>query len=124
MIPEGIVKSESKSPVPSRIRGARKMAMKFIRTSVNPVAQRKLQLENVGWLAANNNVSIPPESSKELAALNSSFNEQSASYSREWPELLRYGQKNPQLGRTLEDLINGYLDVNEAVKMITTPHTK
>jgi len=102
----------------------RKMAMKFIRTSVNPVAQRKLQLDNIGWLAANKNVSIPPESSKELAALNSSFNEQSASYSREWPELLRYGQKNPQLGRTLEDLINGYLDVNEAVKMITTPHTK
>ena len=102
----------------------RKMAMKFIRTSVNPVAQRKLQLDNIGWLAANKHVSIPPESSKELAALNSSFNEQSASYSREWPELLRYGQKNPQLGRTLEDLINGYLDVNEAVKMITTPHTK
>ena len=102
----------------------RRMAMKFIRTSVNPVAQRKLQLDNIGWLAANKNVSIPPESSKELAALNSSFNEQSASYSREWPELLRYGQKNPQLGRTLEDLINGYLDVNEAVKMITTPHTK
>ena len=56
-----------------------KMAMKFIRTSINPVAQRKLQLDNIGWLAANKNVSIPPESSKELAALNSSFNEQSAS---------------------------------------------
>ena len=101
-----------------------KMAMKFIRTSINPVAQRKLQLDNIGWLAANKNVSIPPESSKELAALNSSFNEQSASYSKEWPGLLRYGQKNPQLGRTLEDLINGYLDVNDAVKMISKPQTE
>ena len=90
----------------------------------NPVAQRKLQLDNIGWLAANKNVSIPPESSKELAALNSSFNEQSASYSKEWPGLLRYGHKNPQLGRTLEDLINGYLDVNDAVKMISKPQTE
>ena len=102
----------------------RRMAMKFIRTNVNPIAQRKLQLENVGWLAANNNVSIPPESSKELAALNSSFNEQNKSYFKEWPGLISYGYKSPQFHRALENLINGYLNANEALEMITKPHTE
>ena len=98
--------------------------MKFIRTNVNPIAQRKLQLENVGWLATNNNVSIPPESSKELAALNSSFNEQNNSYFKEWPGSISYGEKSPQFHRALENLINGYLNANEALEMITKPHTE
>ena len=102
----------------------RRMALKFIRTNVNTIAQRKFQFENIGLLAANKNVSIPPESSKEFATLNNSFNEQSNFYSRELAGLINYAQKTPQLERVLEDLINGYLDVNEAVKMITTPHTK
>ena len=102
----------------------RRMAMKFIRTSVNPIAQRKLQLDGIGLLAANKNVFIPPESSRELAALNNSFNKQSASYSNELPGLKNYFQKNPQLGGTLEDLINGYLDVSEALQMITTTQTE
>ena len=102
----------------------RRMAMKFIRTNVNPIAQRKLQLDGIGLLAANKNVFIPPESSRELAALNNSFNKQSDSYSNELPGLKNYFQKNPQLGGTLEDLINGYLDVSEALQMITTTQTE
>ena len=102
----------------------RAMAMKFIQTDVNKVAQRKLQLDNVGFLAANKNVSVPPESSRTLAALNTSFNDQRQSYRKDQDGLKLYAQKFPQLNRTLEDLINGYLDVNEAVKLITTPQTK
>ena len=102
----------------------RKMAMKFIKTDVNDIAQRKIQLDDIGFLAANKNVSIPPESSRKLAALNASFNEQSQSYAKELPGLERYGKQNPQLGRTLRDLINGYLDVNEALTMITKPRTE
>ena len=98
-----------------------KMEMKFIKTDVNDIAQRKIQLDDIGVLAANKNVSIPPESSRKLAALNASFNEQSQSYAKEWPGLERYGKQNPHLGRTLVDLINGYLDVNEALTMITKP---
>lgn len=102
----------------------RAMAMKFIKTDVNNIAQRKLQLDNVGYLAANKNVSIPPGSSRMLAALHTSFNEQRKSYQEELPGLRLYSEKNPQLDRTLEDLINGYLDVNEALKTITTQQTK
>jgi len=102
----------------------RAMAMKFIQTDVNEIAQRKLQLDNVGYLAANKNVSVPPESSRTLAALNTSFNKQRKSYQKNQDGLKLYGQKFPQLNRTLEDLINGYLDVNEALKLITTPQTK
>lgn len=102
----------------------RAMAMKFIQTDVNEIAQRKLQLDNVGYLAANKNVSVPPESSRTLAALNTSFNEQRKSYQKNQDGLKLYEQKFPQLNKTLEDLINGYLDVNEALKLITTPHTK
>ena len=102
----------------------RAMAMKFIQTDVNEIAQRKLQLDNVGYLAANKNVSVPPESSRTLAALNTSFNEQRKSYQKNQNGLKLYEQKFPQLNKTLEDLINGYLDVNEALKLITTPHTK
>lgn len=102
----------------------RSMAMKFIKTDVNDIAQRKIQLDDVGYLAANKNVSIPPESSKRLAALHTSFNEQSKSYLDQWPGLERLGRNNPQLGRTLGDLINGYLGVNEALTMITTPQSE
>ena len=97
------------------------MAMKFIKTDVNDIAQRKIQLDDIGILAANKNVSIPPESSRKLAAVNASFNEQSQSYANELPGLDRYGKQNPHLGRTLGDLINGYLNVNEALTMITKP---
>ena len=41
----------------------RKMATQFIKTVVNTVAQKKVQLDDTGFLAANQNVSIPPESS-------------------------------------------------------------
>ena len=102
----------------------RAMAMKFIQTDVNEIAQRKLQLDNVGYLAANKNVSVPPESSRTLAALNTSFNNQRKSYQKNQDGLKLYAQKFPQLNRAIEDLINGYLDVNEALKLITTPQTK
>ena len=105
-------------------RTQRAMAMKFIKTAVNNIAQRKLQLDDVGLLAANKKVSIPPESSRRLSALNISFNEQSESYAEEQPGLERYARQNPQFGRALGDLIDGYLNVNEAFKLITTPQTK
>ena len=98
----------------------RTMAMKFIKTNVNDIAERKIQLDDIGYLAANKNVSIPPESSKKLATLNISFNEQSKSYLEEWPGLEQYFKQNPQLGKTIGDLIDGYLGVNEALKTITT----
>ena len=102
----------------------RKMAMKFIKTAVNNIAQRKIQLDDVGFLAANKNVAIPPESSRRLSALNISFNEQSKSYSEEQPGLERYVSQNPQFARALGDLIDGYLNVNEAFRLITTPQTE
>ena len=98
--------------------------MKFIKTDVNNVAQRKIQLDDIGFLAANKNVSILPESSRKLASLHTSFNEQSQSYTKEYPSLVRYGKQNPHLGRTLGDLINGYLDVNEALTIITKPQAE
>lgn len=113
----------------------RKMAMKFIKTDVNNIAQRKLQLDDVGFLAANKNTSIRPESSKILTALNTSFNVQNKHYKDAWPgieqwllpeekdfnkRLEHYGQ----LGRTFRDLANGYLSTKEALTAITTTPTK
>ena len=64
----------------------REMARKFIQANVNAIAQRKLELDDEdGLLAANRNVSIPPESSRRLAALYTSFYEQRQNYSKEWP---------------------------------------
>ena len=105
-------------------RTQRAMAMKFIKTAVNNIAQRRIQLDDVGYLAANKNVSIPPESSRRLSALNISFNEQSESYAEEQPGLERYVSQNPQFGRALGNLIDGYLNVSEALKLITTPQKK
>ena len=101
----------------------RKMATKFIKTAVNTIAQRKIQLDYLGYLAANKNVSIPPKSSKKLEALNTSFNKQSNYYLKEIPGIDRYVERYPQLGSTLRDLINGYLDVDETLKIITTTQT-
>ena len=112
----------------------RKTALKLIKTNVNTIAQRKLQLDDIGFLAVNQNVSIPPESSKKLAALNTSFNEQSNVYSKEWPGVLRwffpekrnsknYLKQYKQLSSTLTELTDGYLDVDEALKVITTTKT-
>ena len=102
----------------------RRMAMKFIRTDVNNIAQRKLQLDNIGYLAANKNVSVPPESSRILSVLNTSFNEQSKSYQEERTGLSQYLRQTPQLDRTIKDLINGYLDTDEVLRKITTPQTE
>ncbi len=102
----------------------REMAMKFIKTDVNNIAQRKFQLNNIGLLAANKNVSIPPESSKALTAIDTAFNDQRQSYQKDQEGLRLYEQKFPQLNRTLEDLINGYLNVNEALKIITIQQTE
>ena len=99
------------------------MAMKFIMANVNTIAQRKLQLDNTGFLAVNQNVSIDPKSSRWLDALNTSFNEQSKSHLKELPGLRRYFEQNPQAGRTLADLIDGSLNVDEALKILTTPQT-
>ena len=112
----------------------RDMAMKFIMANVNTIAQRKLELDNKGLLAANQNVSIPAESSKILTALNTSFHEQRKNYAKEWPGIIRWflpesenleqrGQRYGQLRRTLTDFTNGYIDNTEALKIITTPQT-
>ena len=109
----------------------REMAMKFIKTNVNTIAQRKLQLDDVGFLAANQNVSIPPQSSKKLAAINTSFNDQSNLYSKEWPGVVRWllpeeddleksMQRYSELSSALTELTDGYLSINEAIKKITT----
>ena len=100
------------------------MAMKFIKTDVNNISQRKLLLDNIGYLAANKNITIPTESSRTLAALNTSFNDQHKSYTKEWNGLILYAEKHPELDKTFEDLINGYLDVDEALIQLTTPQTK
>ena len=112
----------------------RRMALKFIKTNVNTIAQRKLQLSNTGFLAANQNVSIPSKSSKELNALNTALNEQNKFYSKEWPGIFRWllgSEKNPQnsalrykqLTSALSELTDGYLSVNEAFKIITSTTT-
>ena len=112
----------------------REMAMKFIKANVNAIAQRKLELDNTGFLAANQNVFIPAESSKILTALNTSFHEQRKNYAKEWPGIIRWflpesenleqrGQRYGQLRRTLTDFTNGYIDNTEALKIITTPQT-
>lgn len=102
----------------------REMAMKLIKASVNDIAQRKIELDDRGLLAANKNVSVPSQSSKTLAALNTSFYEQSKTYQDEQNGLRLYSQKFPPLYKTLKDLINGYLNVEEALKIITTPQTE
>ena len=112
----------------------RDMAMKFIMANVNTIAQRKLELDNTGFLAANQNVFIPAESSKILTALNTSFHEQRKNYAKEWPGIIRWflpesenleqrGQSYGQLRRTLTDFTNGYIDIDEAVKIITNNQT-
>ena len=112
----------------------RDMAMKFIMANVNTIAQRKLELDNTGFLAANQNVFIPAESSKILNALNTSFHEQRKNYAKEWPGIIRWflpesenleqrGQSYGQLRRTLTDFTNGYIDIDEAVKIITNNQT-
>ena len=112
----------------------RDMAMKFIMANVNTIAQRKLELDNTGFLAANQNVFIPAESSKILTALNTSFHEQRKNYAKKWPGILRwfepekrssknFGKRYLQLRRTLTDFTNGYIDNTEALKIITTPQT-
>ena len=109
----------------------RKMALKFIKTIMNTIAQRKLQLDDTGLLAANQNVSIPPESSRKLAAIDTSFNKQNKHYSKEWPGVKRWllpeendlqksWERYLQLKSTLTELTDGYLDINEAIKIVTT----
>ena len=107
----------------------REMALKFIKTTVNTVSQRKLQLGESGLLAANQNVSIPPQSSKLLSALENSLNEGYYHYAKEWPGIFRWwfqGQDSEeainryrQLSITFTEFTNGYLDINEAADILT-----
>ena len=112
----------------------RTLALKFIEANVNTVAQRKIQLGDLGLLAANKDVSILPENSKTLAAINKSFNEQAIVYTREMPGIMRWlgldpqgskddGKRFMQISFALRDLTNGYLSVEEAFKTITTTPT-
>ena len=112
----------------------RRMALKYIKTTVNTIAQRKLQLGDTGFLAANQSVSIPPESSKKLNALNTALTEQHNYYSKEWPGVYRWlglRKKDTQslvkryqkLSSAFSELTNGYLNVDEAYKIITSTIT-
>lgn len=101
----------------------RTMALKFIISNVNVIAQRKIQLDDLGLLAANQNVSIPPEISKIQSAINTSYNEQSQSYSKEEAGLQSYGERYGDPSKTIADVIDGSLDVDEALKILTTPQT-
>ena len=105
----------------------RETALKFIKTTVNTVSQRKLQLSETGLLAANQNVSIPPQSSNQLNALETSFNEQNYYYEKEWPGVVRWfeekdAEESPsrysQLSSTFAEFTNGYLGINETMKIL------
>ena len=109
----------------------RTLALNFIQANVNTVAQRKIQLGDLGLLAANKDVSILPENSKTLAAINTSFNEQASVYTRGMPGIMRWLGLDPQgskdewkrfmqISFALRDLTNGSLSVEEAFKTITT----
>ena len=110
----------------------RESALKFIKTNVNTIAQRKFQLSDQGFFAVNINVSIPPNSSQKINALNTAFNEQNRSYLNTWDGVLlwlgfRRGQAEQennairylQLQKALTELTNGYLNINETTKIIT-----
>ena len=112
----------------------RTMALKFIKTNINTIAQRKIQLDDQGLLAANQNVSIPPESSKNLTAINTSFNEQAGTYTKEWQGIMgwlapeatdskNYLKRYFQISNALRDLTNGYLSTEEAFEIITNTPT-
>jgi len=101
----------------------RTTALKFIKSNVNIVAQRKIQLDDLGFLAANQNVSISPEISKIQSAINTSYNKQWQSYSKEEPGLQSYFERYGNPSKTIADLIDGSLDVDEALKILTTPQT-
>jgi len=104
----------------------REMALKFIKSSVNTISQRKLQFGDSGLLAANQNVSIPPKSSSKLKTLNYSFKEQFSPYFNEWPGLIRWlspESRSKPLSRTFTEFTNGYLSVNETMKIVTSLKT-
>jgi len=101
----------------------RAMALKFIKSNVNTTAQRKIQLDDLGYLAANQTVSIPPENSQIQTAINISYNEQSQSYLKERSGVLSYAERYGDPSRTLSDFIDGTLDVDEAMEILTTPQT-
>ena len=101
----------------------RTMALKFIRSNVNTIAQRKIQLDDLGFLATNQNVSILPKNSQIQSAINTSYNEQRQSYSKEELGIKSYGERYGDQSKTLADLIDGSLDVDEALKILTTPET-
>ena len=91
---------------------------------------RKLQLRESGFLAANQNVAIPPQSSKQNNALDTSYNEQNNHYEKDWHGIYRWlfpqekTSKNSlsrywQLSRTFREFTNGYLGINETMKILT-----
>jgi hypothetical protein len=67
-------------------------------------------------------------------AINTSFHEQRQNYSKEWSGILKWlipeaensknrGKRYAQLSRTLTDFTNGYIDIDEAVNIITNNRT-
>ncbi|WP_170953472.1 ABC transporter substrate-binding protein [Synechococcus sp. UW179A] len=136
-LPNGM-KSKASPPISTIVfalgrnssKSQRKMALKFIKSSVNTISQRKLQLRESGLLAANQNVAIPPQSSKQNNALDTSYNEQNNHYEKDWHGIYRWlfpqekTSKNSlsrywQLSRTFREFTNGYLGINEAMKILT-----
>ena len=99
------------------------MATQFIKTVVNTVAQKNIQLDDTGFLAANQNVLVQPKSSKIQSAINTSYNEQHHSYSKEEAGVQSYTERFGDQSKTLAYLLDGSLDVDEALKILTTPQT-
>ena len=102
----------------------RKLALKYIKTLVNTIAQRKLELDDEeGLIAVNQNVKIPPESSKTLNTLGTAI-EQTEYYDKEWAGVISWmllltPNRQEQLTNTFIEFTNGYLSINEAFKIIT-----
>ena len=102
----------------------RALALKYIKTLVNTIAQRKLELDDEeGFLAVNQNVSIPPESSKTINALITA-GKQTDSYDKEWAGVISLffqptRNRYEQLSTTFIEFTSGYLSLNEVFKTIT-----
>lgn len=98
----------------------RAMAIEYIKSNTNPIAQRELMLSKLDFLPANKNVSIPIQSANILRALNISYREQTFSYSAEWPGILRYiFPRYSSVNRVMIGLTDGNLTVEQFMKILT-----
>ena len=100
----------------------RALALSYVKSLTNPVAQRQVSLRTEGYLPANKAVDIPNQSSQTLKANNDSLNEQSLSYLKQWPMIIQYLETKSYLevSKTLTELTSGNISVDDAVQALTT----